>query len=225
MGSIELIHCHIPKTGGVTFLDVITCIYGEKQIAFPWTWLGMAPEQGQGFDMLWNRWPELKRLWKLNVPRVVSEHPNLKVLQGHHPVTLFEGMFPNAKRIAWVRHPIARVVSHWHHDMKHGYQKRMPLDEYAKLPHNRNIMSFHIGHDVDKMDWIGVLEHIDRDIIELAELLHWKEVPEVKHLNKSKRPTSWRPHGQLIADMNLKDMEIYAEVVSRKPETEWILPR
>jgi hypothetical protein len=220
---IELIHCHIPKTGGVSFLDIINKVYGKEAIAFPWTWLGMAPEGGKGFNMLWYEWPKLKRLWNLNIPRIAASQPELRVLQGHHPVGLFNGIFPKAKRIAWVRHPIARVVSHYHHDMAKGHQSRMPLERYVKLDHNRNIMAFHLGHNIDNMDWIGVLERIDRDIIELAELLDWPTIPDIPHLNKSKRPTSFEGLGQMIADLNTQDMEIYAQVVSRKPEEEWML--
>lgn len=218
---IKLIHCHIPKTGGVSFLKVIEEIYGENAIAFPWTWLGMAPEEGKGFKMMWYKWPELRRVWAINVPRIARERPELRVLQGHHPVGLFNGLFPHAKRIAWVRHPVQRVLSNYKHDMYKRHQRQMQLEEYIELPHNRNVMSFYVGHDIDNMDWIGALERIDHDMIELAELLRWRNVPKVQHLNKSNaiyKHVDGKGLFKQIADLNMQDMEIYASVIARKPE-------
>jgi hypothetical protein len=213
---IELIHCHIPKTGGVSFLQVIEEIYGKDAIAFPWTWLGMAPEEGAGFKMMWNNWPKLKQLWKTKIPEVVAQCPELRVLQGHHPVGLYKGLFPSAKRICWVRHPVARVISHYQWDMKKKHQPQMTIDKYIELPHNRNVMAFNVGHDIDNMDWIGVLELIDRDIVRLAELLEWDRIPEVPWLNKSEK-VNFGGIGQKIADLNMQDMKVYAYVLSRKP--------
>ena len=214
---IELIHCHILKTGGVSFLKMIEEIYGKEAIAFPWTWIGMVPEQGKGFNMLWNKWPELIKLWTEVIPVKAAKHPKLRVLQGHHPVGLYKSIFPQAKRIAWVRHPIARVVSNWNHDMKNKHQPKMELMNYANQPHNRNIMSFYVGHNIDNMDWIGVLECMERDIKDLALLLDWPHVPEVPHLNRSTQSNSFQGIGEEIAKLNMQDMEIYAEVLSRKP--------
>ena len=214
---VELIHCHIPKTGGVSFLEILKRIYGDDQIAFPWTWVDMVPEQGKGFNMLWYKWPELYKLWQARIPEIVEKKKKVKVLQGHFPVRLFNGLYPNAKRIAWVRHPVARVISHYTHDMAKKHQPRMSLDKYIYLPHNRNVMAFHIGHDIDNMDWIGVLETIDKDIEELAIFLGWGKIPRVPHLNKSnKKPVAERL-GKKIAELNEKDMQIYAEVLARKP--------
>ena len=218
---VELIHCHIPKTGGVSFLNIIETIYGKENIAFPWVWLGMVPEKGPGFDMLWHQWPRLKKIWSRTVPDKVSKNQNLRVLQGHHPVGLFDSLLPEAKRIAWVRHPIARVVSNWYHDMNNGYQPKADLLTYAERPENRNVMATYVGHNVDNMDWIGVLERMNRDIHYLAELLGWNEIPEVPHLNKSNRPASFKGYGAKIAKLNEQDMEIYAQVIGRNPEVLW----
>jgi hypothetical protein len=213
---IEVIHCHIMKTGGVSFLEVIENMYGKDAIAFPWIWMGMAPESNTGRRMLYEQWPELYKKWHEIVPKAVASMPQLKVLQGHHPVGLFNHLFPKAKRIAWVRHPIARVVSQYHHDMKKRHQPAMSLERYIRLPYNQNVMSFMLGHNIDNMDWIGVLERIDDDIVELAELLEWPSIPNVPHLNKSNRQMDFHGLGQEIADLNMRDMNIYAEVIGRK---------
>jgi hypothetical protein len=213
---IELIHCHILKTGGVTFLQMIEEVYGKDAIAFPWTWLGMAPEEGAGFKMLWSNWPKLKSLWQAKIPVAIENNPKLRVLQGHHPVGLFKGLCPEAKRICWVRHPVARVISQYQHDMKKRHQPQMPIDKYIELPHNRNLQSFYMGHYLDNMDWVGVLELIDRDIVRLAELLEWETIPKVPWLNKSEK-VDFSGIGKKIADLNMQDMNLYAEVISRKP--------
>lgn len=213
---IELIHCHIPKTGGVSFLQIIEEIYSKDAIAFPWTWLGMAPESFRGKEMLYERWPELYKKWHEVIPRASASLPQLKVLQGHHPVGLFKGMFPEAKRIAWIRHPIARVVSHYHHDMRKRHLPPMTLDKYITLPYNQNVMSFHIGHYIDNMDWIGVLENMEEEIKDLAELLEWPYIPKVPHLNRGGN-NDFQGLGQKIASLNQQDMELFGEVLSRKP--------
>jgi len=214
---IELIHCHIPKTGGVSFLQVIEEIYGKDNIAFPWTWLGMAPESYRGQEMLHERWPELYKKWHSIIPRTARSLPNLKVLQGHHPVGLFKGILPEAKRIAWMRHPIERVVSHYHHDMRKRHLPPMSLEKYINMPRNQNVMSFHIGHWVDNMDWIGIVENMQEEMKDLALLLDWDHVPQVPRLNVGGNSKDFQGLGKMIAEYNQQDMEIFGEVLSRKP--------
>lgn len=223
---IELIHCHVPKTGGVSFLWILNIVYGKENVAFPWTWMDMVPEQGKGFDMLWHKWPELKKMWQSRIPNTAARNPNIRVLQGHHPVGLFSGLFPEAKRIAWVRHPVERVISHWKHDMAKKHQPKMPLEKYIELPHNRNIMTFYIGHYIDNMDWIGVLELFKDELGNLREFLGWSpditKVNPIPHMNKSLPGPAVSPETKKkIADLNMKDMNLFAEVLSRKPGAQY----
>jgi len=215
---IEVIHCHIPKTGGVSFLQIIEEIYGKEAIAFPWTWLGMAPEEGKGFDLMWHDWPKLKRIWKTNVPRIVRGNNKLRVLQGHHPVSLYYDMFPHARRICWVRNPIQRVISNYYHDMKNGHQPNMSIEKYIHLPENQNVVSFHMGHNIDNFDFIGVVEFMEKDLEVLATLLKWKYIPDVPRLNVGIYP---RDTSQGVMDMirefNYRDVAIYQAVLERRP--------
>ncbi|MGB3513307.1 MAG: sulfotransferase family 2 domain-containing protein, partial [Microcoleaceae cyanobacterium] len=122
--GIEIISVHVPKTAGTTFRDVLEQVYGVAGIC--------VDNQLQ--------YPTIK--------------PQFRVIHGHFPMIKYEGKFPQAKRIIWLRNPVERLIS------QYFYWKNLPLEnnpfndphhklvieqnlsivEFAEMPEMRNLM-------------------------------------------------------------------------------------
>lgn len=214
---IELIYIHIPKTGGVSLSEVINHAYGLENVAYPWTWLGMTPESTAGRIATWKAFEDLAYRWKSRVTHVASKQPHIRVLQGHMPVLLFKGIFPEAKRISWVRNPVDRVWSNYIFDKeKKQVPKNMTIEEYVAEFYNGNLMYYYLGGNIDQFYFIGVLEYMRTDILRFCDIMSFNPPLKTPHLNKSKYREKLTPKiKDLIISYNTLDMQIYEDVLER----------
>ncbi len=90
-----IISIHVPKTAGSSFHKILKNQYGFR------------------LKHLYKN--EEFRLWN-NGKYYKSEKPSVKAVHGHiqaHPK--WKEQYPKGKLIAWVRDPVARLVSAYHH--------------------------------------------------------------------------------------------------------------
>lgn len=166
----ELISIHIPKTAGSSFLEILRQQYG---------------------------W-QLKHIYKREELRdfrkpepFLTHKPFVKAVHGHIPLALpaWRELYPNAKWITWLRHPVDRVVSayyHWqrpidHRDPNHQVfiEKQPTLLAFAEMDaFKRGVQIYQtILNQTQPEDFffVGQMELFNEDVQRLGKLLHWKK--------------------------------------------------
>ena len=158
--NIEIISVHVPKTAGTSFGEYLRLIYGEEKLVTDYE--------------------------ELTVQKLI-EQGNLtnetKIIHGHFPAHKYQGYFPNAKRIVWLRNPVIRTISWYSYCLKepdiHPMHKEvsdsgMNLLQFAELPIVKNSMAQFIkGMDLQDFYFVGIQEFFVEDFNELALILNW----------------------------------------------------
>lgn len=208
--NIELVSLHIPKTAGTSFRNILKNCYGEESVV--------------RFDIRGKKKKVFIENEEFLKKRISS---NIKVIHGHFQYQdLMEliNLNENAKLITWVRHPVQRVLSNYFYLQERLREEldeeskglnilskmQKSLIEYARYEINRNRMSkFLHGADLETFDFIGITEHFNEDIFQLAEILGI-EKPELLKQNKTIIKDKVEP-GVLeeIAQLNSRDMDLY----------------
>lgn len=176
---MELISIHVPKTAGVSFRRILERVYGKADVAFDYDDRVLDPAAPFRADpVAWRDGPRaecLARLGRLG-PRVVH---------GHFSAGKYAGEFPHARRIVWLREPIARLVSHYCYWCelppanntlhRHVVENALTLEQFAELEPMRDAVSrtFLRGLERDDLAFVGLQERFDDDLRRLGRLLEW----------------------------------------------------
>jgi len=113
--------------------------------------------------------------------------PEARVLADHMPVQLYDGLFPEAKRVVWLRHPVRRLVSRylhfWHPEIDHD------IYEYIREDRAQNLLTYFTGGgDLSRFFFVGITERFEQDLARLARLLGWPPGYPVVRDNVCKHP-------------------------------------
>ena len=188
--QVEIVSVHAPKTAGSFFNHVLHQVY-ENYL------FNDSKEQVH---------PALFHVLK-TIPQVKLEiinnlmSANIKAIHGHFPVAKYEGYFPKAKRVVWLRNPITRIISAyyfilsepatWATDTVSKCMADINLDIYSfvELPAMQNQISNYYcrGRDLREFDFVGIHEYITEDIIELKHLMKWSDFTW-QRINDNKYP-------------------------------------
>lgn len=214
---MRLIFVHIPKTAGVAIAAALTPEFGPP--SNPWDYLGVQYEHNgrsflQNMDML-------RALLRAKVP-IISNQPD-EFLMGHIPYQAFVGIFPEAKRITFLRQPVMRVISAYHHWRKHELiPLGMSLLQFAQRPDQQNVQYFFTaGGRLDGFDFVGCVENAAYDYKELCRQLGFTSRPLLpKNVGKYRRGTIFedknKPLYDALVSLNALDIELYERYQSQK---------
>ena len=143
--KIMLLSVHIPKTGGVSFRNMLKESYGS------------------GFVL--NYW-EVTDAWG----RVPEAPATAACIHGHFVAHELADRFPAAQLATWVRDPVERVASSYYHRLRDPdprnyvsrmiHEQQLSLLEFAELREARNEMAWFMGRKwPEDFAFIGVTEH------------------------------------------------------------------
>jgi Sulfotransferase family len=226
---MDVISLHVPKTAGCTFRSRLFKIYGEAQTRLDYDDAPMNPTMRYNVD---------HEGWRASADEEIRAiDPGIRAIHGHFAIEKYEGVFPEAPRITWLRHPASWLISLYHfwknippvsNPPSHPLVYRIHIDgitfrEFIEDPIARNQVSrYYIGtKSLESFAFVGIQEHFDTDVEHLAQLLGWPEI-EVESLNRSPDPNYKDRKGELIADdrlidrilsLNERDMALYEEAV------------
>lgn len=217
---VELISVHIPKTAGVSFRNLLKTVYGESAVLFDYADRLLDPAALCHTDRA--AWERTQR--DPLIARLEAE-PALRVVHGHFAAAKYTARFPEARRIVWIREPVARLVSHYQYwrglpHAGHGLHKRvleenLTLEEFAALEPMRDCMSrlFLDGAALEDFDFVGLQECFDEDLAAAAALFGW---PPLEALVENRTGSSAETLMSLdpaarrrLEDLNPADMELY----------------
>ena len=218
---IDIISIHIPKTAGSSFRNVLSQVYGNDLIF--WDYSDSNHEYNLGSEL-----PE-----------------NTQVIHGHFPAKKYNGHFPKAKRIVWLRHPIFRLVSEYFYAQKYVNRdnpnhvqlvdNNLSLLEFAHIEDLRNLLSKYLeGMQLEDFYFVGIQEFYDADLAELKQLLQWSNFkaivknpnPDPNYLEYLKEIFANQKLVDRLIELNLQDMEVYQGALNlraaRRRESSWL---
>jgi hypothetical protein len=166
-----IISIHIPKTGGSSFAKVLNEVYADK------LWVN--------YDLQWT--PETSG--RASIPC------STECLHGHFEFDAFDEAYPGASKITWLRDPVERTISLYHHIMTKPdrqndlimeiYHNRPSLVEFSKIPWVSNqAMNYLRGAQASDFKFIGFLEHFEESLGLCGKLLGWNRVPRAVWENR-----------------------------------------
>lgn len=223
MATVELLSVHVPKTGGSAFREVLETVYGATSVhsVYPQATYSR-PAESQEERWLADSLDLCRRT--VDVPRVVH---------GHYLLTWYADRFPRAVKIAWLRHPVDRLVSlyyWWRREMdlwptasllqRAVHERRLPLLEFARAPAVRDQVTMRFLGDPTArgLAFIGIQERFDEDLDRLGNLLGWPPLAAPRsNANQSPEYASRSVDEDVrseIARLNPADMDLYDAVVS-----------
>lgn len=198
-----LLSVHIPKTAGVSFRRILAQLFEEDIVLKYWQ---MTDARG----------------------RVISEiAANVRCIHGHFPTDELLPKFPAAKLVTWVRDPVERVISSYHHrlrdpDWAHPvtrelHEKKLSLVDFARIEMMRNEMTRYIGtRQLKEFAFIGVTENFDASLAQFLRMFGFDRVPIPREncnpLRTTERYEVDRRTRDAIAALNEQDMALYQQV-------------
>lgn len=165
-----IVSIHVPKCAGTSFKRVLNEICGARI----WYNYGTIFSRDQAR-------PEL-------VP------PGTKVIHGHFLADAFDGLFPDRQLVTWVRHPVERVVSNYHHflrspDMRDDccralHERKLDLRRFADLEWMRNEACRYLANKpVEDFEFVGITERFNASIQHFCRVLGFRDVLKFPHEN------------------------------------------
>lgn len=213
----EIVHLHIPKTGGSSLLDLYRKNYGSNAVVS----VKRASVKGKTKEELINFFSAMER-------------PQLKVLHGHFYWSEVGAYAKNSERlkiVAFFRDPVERVISNFFFFKKRIKEGKVTstnlnrmdetLLEYAALDESKNRMSkFMAGLEPENLFFAGLMENFESDVEELFSKLGCNITQVSKtntnpHFLKERESISESERGK-IADYNKQDIELYERILLLK---------
>lgn len=215
--QLELISVHVPKTAGTAFRRVLEQVYGFESVIVDYP-----GEHRKRFN---NQWEGRKS--------------KIKVIHGHFGVEKYEKFFPKAKKIAWIRHPIHRLISHYFFWLNQPLDKienssqrllvenQISLLEFAKLPDIKNITSRFLNRQkITDFYFVGIQDFFQEDLIDLKEKLGWDSFNS-EYTNKNTYSKYEENLQKILSDqklihqleeINSQDIELYNAALKAREE-------
>ena len=221
-----IVSVHIPKTGGVTFREVLAELAGGH-LVLDYDDRPLAPR---------SRWRALReRLRRTSLP------PGTRVVHGHFVAAKYGRSHPEARFVTWLRDPVERLASHYHYWLREPDPKnatcrrllegRLDLVQFAALPEMRDVHArFLAGVPIERFAFVGLTEAFDEGM----ELFRRLFCPE-RSLAIARRNANPERRGERyelepavrerIAALNRADEDLYARARARYDELRGASPR
>lgn len=192
----SLLFVHVPKTAGTSFRVALENELGTEKV-----FKDYAMHSPVTSDVIRKHVYE-----KGDVFSLFSHEPMQGLLLGHFHLAKYHKFYQPENIVTFVREPIARVISEYHHFQRHN-DFQGSLIEFAEKRRNKNLMSRFLGGVPWPMiGFAGISEQYD-DSLELFNKLFEQKLP-VERLNVApKKKLSLTEEEQALLNENNKEDE------------------
>jgi Sulfotransferase family len=205
-----IISVHVPKSAGTSFRLVLGEVCGARI------------------------WDNYGTIFSREQARAELVPPGVNFIHGHFLADAFDDLFPKSQLVTWVRHPVERLVSNYHHflrtpDMRDNccrelHERGLSLREFADLDWMRNETSRYLANKpVGDFEFVGISERFNESILQFCETFGYRNAARFPHDNvnpdrKSERYELSREDREHILSRNAADLEWYHQAVNRLDE-------
>jgi hypothetical protein len=149
---VMLVSVHIPKCAGTSFRTMLRASYRERL------------------------WENYGRIFSREQARPGVVPAGTRCIHGHFLADAFDELFPGRELVTWLRHPVERVVSTYHHFLRTPdfrddccralYEHKLTLREFADLDWMCNTASrYAAGKACSDFAFIGLVERFEESLL------------------------------------------------------------
>ena len=199
-----LISVHIPKTGGVSFRNILRSRFGTGYVQMYWDVITDCTGQ------------------------VLEEIPaQATCVHGHFVASDLQARLPGCPLVTWVRDPVDRVASSYHYMLRSPdwqnslcrelHERKLGLLEYAELTFARNEMARFLGTvPIHDFDFVGLMEDYAGSLSRFAARYGTGPLPVLSdNTNPAHGPGEGyplsRPERKRILELNALDAENFED--------------
>ncbi|HZT83314.1 MAG TPA: hypothetical protein VFA26_23995 [Gemmataceae bacterium] len=195
-----LLSIHIPKCGGTSFRRVLGRLFGPR----------LALDYASPFAD--------------SPPAAVPA--DTSCIHGHFRAGKYAALFPGARLVTWVRHPVSRVASHYAYFRRHPelgaanpvcravHERGLSLVDFARLDSMCDRMSWFLqGRRVEDFAFIGIVEEYEQSLARFGAWLGADPGPAPRENASPDAAGGWRvgpAEAAAILDLNRADVRWYA---------------
>lgn len=190
----QIIAPHVPRTGGTSFRSVLEAVYGSDNVEGDYERHVTSSLSLFNLDFeAWSRKTRAALERRTSWPKAVT---------GHFWLGKYETFRRSAFTVVWLREPAARLISLYFFLRDHRFrtlggerprssffEQAVSLEDFIEgycasrrtNPVTRTILD---GYSLKDLDFVGIQEHFEEDVTELAQTLGWPSV-DVPHDNRT----------------------------------------
>lgn len=157
-----IVSCHVPKTAGTTFRKLLRAQFGD----------GLHVDYGDRVGWTGPDADDWRR--ERGIPAAIAAADDqglVRAVHGHFYASKYAEAYPEAELVAFVREPVARVISNYQylvehpeieHPLVHEFHDTGPdLAQWAEWPWARNVQSLVLDVPFERFVFIGITEQFD----------------------------------------------------------------
>lgn len=203
-----LFFVHIPKTAGTSFRKSAESYFGSDKVLCDYS--PDSPDTSELVNDL---------IYKDNNPfifREICHEQSIRFLSGHVPAIKFVHLFGSGQTVTFLRDPFQRLMSEYHHFVRHyGYKGDFP--SFYRKPSFVNRM-FKILHHVplESIGFLGLTEDYETSLDILNDRYSTEIECTAMNMGRENKEKDYEiPKDQLneLHALNQNDLKLYQEVV------------
>ena len=213
-----IVSCHVSKTGGKTFRKLLRAQFGD----------GLHVDYGDRVGWTGPEADEWRRA--RGVPAAIAtahEQGRVRVVHGHFYASKYADAYPEAELVAFVREPVARVISNYwflaeHPEIDHPlvsefHDAKPDLAQWVEWPWARNLQSSVLDVPSKRFAMIGITEQFEHSL----RAFDANFGTSLAAAGQARRHNATEPMAvdagtrARIAELNGDDVELYRRAVAR----------
>ena len=205
-----IVSVHVPKSAGTSFRRLLSEVCGARI------------------------WYDYGIIFSREQARAELVPPGTTFIHGHFIADAFDELFPDRRLLTWVRHPVERIVSSYHHflrapDMRDDccralHERKLDLRQFADLEWMRNGTGHYLANKpVADFEFVGIAERFEESARLFCRQFGFRQPRRMPHDNRNPGRSTDRyalapGDYAYILERNAADLAWYEQALERLKE-------